>query len=332
MRRAGVGLGGVDVTLHRVGADTAGILEVRASETDGAFRFRLSRLPNPAASSDVYFASVEYQGILYFGPPVATPADLDSLYVVEVHDTARVDSGDAPVAVQTRTLVLEAADEGWWVTDLFELRNDGDRTLVTDQGVVWRHPLPPGAADIELGESDLEPDAVRFTDATVETAAPIPPGTRVYLFRYRLDEVDVRIPQRGSERFELLIREPAPVVEVEGLRAESPVSPEGTVTYRRFAGLELASGDIHVREDGGGGEGLPLPAMAAALALALAGLALWGVARGRRPEAVDGRSAIVLQIARLDEAYEATADPSAAETARYRAARERLAVRLRALD
>ncbi len=329
---AGEALPGVEVTLHRVGADTAGALESRSTDSLGEFRFQLPRVPNPAAHDEVYFASVEYHGIQYFGPPVVTVADLDSIYRVTVYDTALVRSEISPVAVQTRTLVLEPSDGAWSVTDLFELRNDGASTLVAPLGdPVWSHPMPERASGFELGESDIAPDAVTWTGGTVRTTAPIPPGVRLYLFRYQVpQEEDLRIPQTGSERFELLVREPAPAVAVDGLSAEAPVTPEGGVTYRRFAGLNVAPSTILVRESETQ-TGVPLRGIAVALALLLALAALWGVRRGGET-AEDRRARVVLRIARLDEAFEARTSPSDEEERRYKKERTRLAEQLRRLS
>ena len=326
--RGDAGVAGVEVTLHRVGPDTAGVLDVQSAGTSGSFTFRLPRLPNPAASDEVYFASVEYLGIMYFGPPISTPADLDSLYVIPVHDTAHVTDGAAPVVVQTRTVVLEQTQEGWAVTDLFEIRNETSNTLVTGaSNGVWSHPLPAGATGFELGESDLAADAVTFSGGGVVTSAPIPPGTRLYLFRYIVPEWDFTVPQHGSERFELLIREPARTVSVDGLRAEAPITPDQGVTYRRFAGLNLAPGVITVRETQQEG-GLPLAGLTVVLGMALALLGLWVFRRGdRTPE--DRRARLVLEIARLDEAHQGKPDLTQEEEARYRRRRDALAAKLR---
>lgn len=321
--RAGEGVPAAEVTLHRVGQDSAGVLDVQTANGDGSFRFLLPRLPNPSASDDVYFASVEYQGIMYFGPPISTPADLDSLYVIAVHDTAVVGEGTAEVAIQTRTLVLDQTQDGWSVTDLFELRNDTDRTLVPGGGLVWSHPLPLGASEFELGESDLPSDAVTFQDGLVTTSAPVPPGTRLYLFRYSVASPEFTIPQRGSERFELLIREPARAVEVDGLRSEAPITPDQGTTYRRFAGLDLVPSEIGVRESSQV-RGLPLAPLTLGLGFALALLGLWVFRRGSgSPE--DRRARIVLEIARLDEAFEGRSDPTPEEVSRYRRKRAALA-------
>lgn len=328
VHRGGSGVAGVPVTLHRVGQDTAGVLGVEPSGPAGAFRFRLPRLPNPAIAGEVYFASVEYQGIMYFGPAISTPADLDSVYVIEVHDTTQVPDGAAPLVIQTRTVVLEQMEEGWSVTDLFEIRNETSNTFVSGPtGSVWSYPLPSGATGFELGESDLAADAVDFSGGGVSTSAPIPPGARLYLFRYRIPDWDFDIPQRGSERFELLLREPARTVSVDGLRAEAPITPDQGVTYRRFAGLDIAPSAINVRE-ATEDRGVPLAGVTVVLGMALALLGLWVFRRGDG-SAEDRRARIVLNIARLDEAFHGQANPTAEDQARYRRRREALAAKLK---
>lgn len=322
--REGTGVAGVPVTLHRVGQDSAGVISVEPSDGDGRFRFLLPQLPNPAVTDEVYFASVEYLGIMYFGPPISTPADLDSLYVIDVHDTAVVSEAPAPIAIQTRTVVLEQSEDGWSVTDLFELRNDDPRTYVPGpNGRVWTHPLPGNATGFELGESDLAADAVQFENGGVVTSAPMPPGTRLYLFRYTVSGVELSVPQMGSERFELLIREPARTVDVTGLRAEAPITPDQGTTYRRFAGLDLAPAPILVQESSAN-RGLPLTALTVVLGVSLALLGLWVFRRGASSPQ-DRRARIVLEIARLDEAFEGQSDPTPEDTLRYQKRRRALA-------
>jgi len=97
VQRAGEPLGGSQVVLHRVDAVDAGALDTLVAEADGSFRFGLPTVPDPGGRGEIYFASVNHQGVLYFGPPVATAAELDSLYRIEVFDTLTAPPGGAEI-------------------------------------------------------------------------------------------------------------------------------------------------------------------------------------------------------------------------------------------
>ena len=72
------------VILHRVGPGGTGEVGEVTVGPGGAFEFLLPAVPVADSESDVYFASVEYDGVLYFGRAITTLEQLDSLYVVQV--------------------------------------------------------------------------------------------------------------------------------------------------------------------------------------------------------------------------------------------------------
>ncbi|MEX0979572.1 MAG: hypothetical protein WDZ89_00665 [Gemmatimonadota bacterium] len=349
------------VVLHRVTPGEAGEIDSVSVGTDGAFQLRLPHMPDPGARSEVFFASVRHLGILYFGPAISDPIQLDSLYSIEVFDTIVAPPDGAEVAVSVRNLFLEQTEDGWQATDLFQLRNDTDRTYVAAdarppsdasgsgvhaeadapdrQGAVWSYPLPPGASGFQIGQSDLPPDAVTFEGSTVRVSAPLPPGERLYLVRYLLPELELDLPMPGrTEVMELLILEPLPPLTVEGLRTDQPVELEPGSTYRRYAGSELDDVVITIRE-AEAERTLPMAWITVILALFLgvAGIyalskrpAMAGAPPGSGEEsAPETRSSIVREIAILDEAFGRAEEPSPAEEARYRARREALMERLR---
>ena len=125
------------------------------------------------------------------------------------------------------------------------------------------------------------------------------------------------------------------------------VEVEAGSTYRRYSGTSIGPGQVRVIEAEQRGD-LPLPWITVVVALALAGIALWvtrgmrtpvGVGgpsgpltgTGNRPgdSAAAGRQAILLEVARLDEAFEAEADPSPEQRAEYEARRAELLSHLR---
>lgn len=288
------------VVVHRVGPAFAGEMDSVAVAPDGTFELRLPGVDEEG--TEVFFASIRYDGVLYFGSAIHDPAGVDSVYAIQAYPALEVPAGTR-LPVRVRNLFIEASDSGWTVTDLFELANTGTSTLVApDGGASWSHRLPPGATDFRVGQSDLPPDDTRLVDGSLVTGAPIPPGESVYLVQYRVPEEGITIPNDSpTESVELLVREPAPDVSVSGLAHLDPVEVDGQ-TYRRFAATDLSPTVLEVvpGRRAEPRELIPWLGVALALLLALAGglLAL----RNQGPRA---RGDVLVQVARLDEAQAA---------------------------
>lgn len=330
--------GGI-VVLHRVAPDDAGEVDSVRVGPDGDFSIALPSVPDPGGRSEVYFASLRHQGVVYFGPPIAVAAQLDSLYRIQVHDTAAAPPGPASVPLAVRYLLVdplpEGAGEGWRVTDLLQLRNEGGRTLVAAEGPVWRYPLPAGAADVEVGTGDVAPGAVQADGDTVRVSMPLPPGERQVVLRYRVPALPLSIPAPGrTGQMEVLVREPAPSLDVTPLQAVESVEMEPGITYRRFAGVDLQDAVVRVAEGREPVE-LPVRTVMVVLGLVLAAAGLWGFLRPRAgPEAAtpprpvtpaERREALLLEIARLDERH----DRGDLDESAWRTRREELLALLR---
>ncbi len=325
------------VVLHRVTADEAGPVDSVRVDEEGSFRFALPGLPGANDARNIYFASVRRYGVLYFGSPIARPAQLDSIYTVQTYEPREVreDGEELPIAI--RNLFLTRTQEGWSVTDLFEVRNESEWTYVgADDGPVWRYPLPPEATNFQVGQGDLPSDAVEFADGMVTVSAPIPPGERLYIFTYTFPDLNFELPMPGTtEVIQMLISEPAPDLRVEGLERDRPVEMEPGVQYRRFAGENLADLSVSIAEEEEG-TGIPIREMAVLLALLLTGAAIWAVRRRQEEEApveapveITDREELLMAIAALDEEFEAKEGPSEEEEAHYRERRRELMERLR---
>lgn len=330
---------GATVVVHRVGIDESGPLDTVRSGFDGSFRFRFPRVPDPAGLQEFYFASVERDGVSYFGPLIQTVADLDSLYVVDTYDTTPAPPEGAALPVTARYTVLEQVENGGWTaTDLLHVQHEGDRTLVAAaSGATFVYPLPEGASDLEVGGTQVSPDAAALVDGNLRVTSAIPPGEREFIVRYRLPDPYVTLRYPGVTReAQLLIREPAPLLEVEGLPGVEPVDEAG-VTYRRFAGAEIRDATVEIRE----GEGEPLiPTrwLAVGLALLLASAALYAVLRPHasvagqpgvapapaRLSPFERRQRLLLEVARLDQAREEGRTDADEWAARRRALLEQL--------
>jgi hypothetical protein len=336
-------LPGAQVVLHRVSDDSAGEVDSVLAAADGTFRFDLPALPDPGAGGVIYFASVRHDGILYFGPALSRPIQLDSLYTVTTYDTVSAPAQGAPLPVGVRYLILEPEDAGRWrVTDLFEIEVQAGGTLVAREGgVTWSHPLPRGAEGVELGE---DPSGPRVVEGRLTTTAPLQPGMRQLVVRYVVDGLDgLRIPfAAATEEIELLVREPVPPLEVAGLVAIESVEMEEGIVYRRYSGTLPADTAVVLRA-GAGPRRLPLEWLVVIVALVLAGAGLFAVRRPRPDAAAaaavpggaaptvpppDARDRTLLEIARLDERLEQQ-DTSAGERRSLEARRAELVRRLR---
>jgi len=303
------------VVLHRVSPDGSGVVDETTVGRGGEFQFLLPGLADADVQGNIYFTSVDYEGVLYFGSGITALEQLDSAYVIHVFQSEEVPPEGVPLPLEVRTMFIEFAGEEWIVTDLFALDNRGTRTLVAqDDGVVWSYPLPPGATGAELGEGDMSPDAVTFEGGRVFVSAPLPPGDGLLMIRYRLEDLGATIPAPGrTELFEVLIKEPAPPLRIEGLAPVDVVALGPESTYRRYGGAELEDLNLTIveTEDRGAPPFEWFAVLTAMMLLAGGGLAY---ARPRRavPAGADlglGREALILEVARVDDVLAEAADP-----------------------
>jgi hypothetical protein len=333
-------LSGVTVVLHQVSSELSGEIDSVRAGPDGTFQLRLPRVPAHGVRSDVYFASVRHLGLLYMGPAITSPAQLDSLYLIQAYDTLSVPPGGATLPVSVRNLFLDKLEDGWQATDFFQLQQDGDRTLYSpEEGVVWRYPLPPTAQDFEVGQSDVAPDAVRFQGGDLALYAPIPPGDRFLLVRYRIAINDFTIPMPGrTGEMEVLVRTPGPSAEFPPLLPSTPLELEPGNVFKRFAATNLTDTRVEARVMAGSfkfrAEWLGL-----VLAAVLGGVGVFAY-RNRRPfegggagpEPAPGRNALILAIAQLDEAFDEGEGLTQTDKADYLARRGTLVEQLKRLS
>ncbi|HKJ01285.1 MAG TPA: hypothetical protein VJ997_02485 [Longimicrobiales bacterium] len=325
------------VVLHRVSSETQGEVDSVAVGLDGTFSVRLPAVPDPARS-EVYFASVRHAGILYFGQPINLPVQLDSVYEIHAYDTAMVAPQGQIVPVAAREIFLQANDDQQWdAVDLFQLRNDGTRTLVAREGgIVWSYPLPDGARDGTVSDMGLGAGAAEVREGRLIVTSPLPPGERMYVVRYVLDDPYVSVPlPEPTEALEILVREPAPPMKASGLQPMDPVEMEPGSAYLRFAAADLTSGQVGL-ERGQPASAPPVGWYSFILALALTGVGVWAVQSGASREAAPapapvGRQELLREVALLDEEFAHRASPSAEERGLYDARRRDLLRRIRAL-
>lgn len=300
------------VVLHRVSLQFSGEIDSVPVGDDGIFEIRVPEVTGDA-TDDVFFATIRYQDVLYIGEAItAQPESGGGSYVIQAYPAIPAAPGPG-ARIRVRNLFAEPLDPGpgWAVADYFELGNDTRATLVaSDQGPTWSHTLPPEATDFRVGRtSDLSAAMASFREGRVHVSAPMLPGERTYLFRYTISSDRFTVPmEETTGSMELLIRESAGEVAVTGLLSVPVVEIEG-VSYRRFAGRDMAPSVISVARGGDGGPLSSVSLAAVLLTLALAGAGAIVAARSRsarRPSASRRtRQEVLVAIARLDEEREA---------------------------
>jgi hypothetical protein len=320
---------GTRVVLHQVGRALQGPLD--STRTDRRGRFRFAFRPDTSA---LYLLSVRHAGIEYFSPPVHTnPERPDTAIRVIVYDT----SSTAPVSLEARHLVLTrpGEDGSRSVLDLIVLHNRGQRTRVAPDsaGASWVGLLPPGTIGLELGESDISPDAVTREGESLLVAAPLAPGEKQVTVQY--------VIPAGRKDLELRFTEPVSTVNVLAEEQDVVVSG-GTLaladsqvlqgrSFRRWTGAVPSGGTLRVALPGQAR--VPkwlLPSLVAALVLVLGG-ASWHLL-ARRPRTPTASPAVLFDaLATLDARYLGReGETSAEEWGSYQAERRRLKAQLEA--
>src|SRR5690606_932018 len=123
------------------------------------------------------------------------------------------------------------------------------------------------------------PDAAEIADGTLRVTSAIPPGEREFVVRYRVPDPFLTLTYPGTTpEAELLVREPAPPLEVPGLQAGQPVEMDVGVRYQRYVGRELQDAVVALREAIVPPE-LPLRWIAVGIALVLTAAGLFAVLR-----------------------------------------------------
>lgn len=334
-------LPGVMVVLHQVSSEASGEIDSIRAGPDGTFQLKLPRVPDHAVDAEIFFASVRHGGLLYFGTAITGPAQLDSLYLIQAYDTVSVPPGGAALTLSARNLFLDKVAEGWQATDFFQVRNEGDRTLFSpDEGVIWQYPLPPSAQEFQVGQADLAPDALRFQEGSLAVYAPIPPGERSFLVRYRIPQEDLTIPLPGStEQMEVLVRQPGPEVEFPPLAPAAPVELDAGNVFSRFEGVNLENSEVQGRVLSGSFR-FRAEWLALILAALLGGMGVFAFRAGgsgmrqdpRRVVTEGRRENLILAVAKLDEEYRRAAEENPQAHATYLAERKKLLAQLKRLS
>lgn len=291
-----ISLSGVEVSLHRVGRDTSGVVGVTTAGPDGQF---LLRIP-PPDSGDLFLATVRYEGVLYFGPPFHALDRAPSPYVVMAYP-ARPLADPSALTLSQRHLVVSPAADRLQVLDVAAAANDSAWTWTAPEGsgAVWRLAFPDAATAVSVDRRGVSRSEVRIGDGQAEVDAAVPPGGQRLVLQYELppgEEVSLSV-LRSVGALELLLAEP-------GRASVAGLEPMGTLPfqgreYRRYGARDLPAGAtvaFSIETGGGPGDGMSsvLPWILLALGVALLAAAAWSRRRLRgggevRYRAVDNR-------------------------------------------
>ena len=246
-------------------------------------------------------------------------------------------SSSAPVSLEARHLVVTQPGEDGSrnVLDLMVLLNGGQRTRVAPDsaGASWGGLLPSGTSGLELGESDVSPEAVARRGDSILVAAPLAPGEKQLTVQYAIPA--------GQKNLELRFAEPVSSVNV--LAEENDVLVSGGSlaladsqvfqgrSFRRWSGDVPAGGTLRIALPGRDRvPGWLLPSLVAAIVVVLAGTGWYFLVRQAQAPA-PSPAQLLDAIAALDARYLGReAETSSAEWVSYQTERRRLKAELEA--
>jgi hypothetical protein len=322
------------VVIHRVTPEEAGDIDSVSVQSDGSFTISLPNLPIPG-SGEVFLASARFDGVLYAGPAIADPIQLDSLYNIQAYFSEIAPAEGVAFPLMRREVWIDEGPVGWQVTDVLELRNPGNSTLIpeAEDGPVWRYPLPEGAIGGRVLQVGPVVGPARIDGAVLTASNPIVPADNYYIIQYDLESIEMDLPLPGETGLvQLLVREPGPAIQVEGLARQPSEEIEVGVSFMRWAGQSLRDQRVSIRI-GDESRARSVVWMSAILSIML--VAAGTLVIRRRPSPATGlalsrsRRDLLVEIATLDEEFTALQDPSQKAIAQYQQKRTALVEELR---
>jgi hypothetical protein len=227
------------------------------------------------------------------------------------------------------------------VVEAYEIANESDQTLVApdDAHPTWTAPLPAGAKDLQVGESDLSPAAISTANGRVRVTAPFAPGLKQLSFSYHIPQSSfpLQVPlEQSASVLELLLEEPKAQGRGAKLKPVAPATVERRV-FQRYLGSDAPAGssiEIEVPVIQAAANVRVYWEIAGALAvLMFGGLAAWyarthqrgaRATPGARPPRPDATETLARQIATLDEEFESASAPDDVTRTKYEERRREL--------
>jgi hypothetical protein len=271
--------------------------------------------------------TVEYNGAEYSTDKMVFYPDEDTK-TLDLPVYEPTESADG-ISIAEAHMIVQAVEGGLSIADLSAFENKGDRMYVgrveTDDGKkeTLRFSVPPDAANLNFIHG-LTPEGIVRTKTGFSDTASVLPGPRRVVFAYTLPlssgggsiEKTIEYP---TGKFLLLVSKSNEQVTVEGLAGGDTVKIENE-DFIRWSGENLAPGhEITIRfvnpaawKDYIKYAGIALLVLAVGGGILYSSLARGkgagaGEARknGKRESLMDRRSALIKEIAALDDAYEA---------------------------
>ncbi len=241
-------VGDVWVTIHRVGSDSAGPIDSMRTAADGRFRFRYTRTGKTDA---VYFVSASYDGIAYFSRPLAAGRTTGDDAAIVVFDTTSI---HFPLAIKGRHIIVSSPSVNGTreIVEAYEIANESDQTLISpdDAHPTFTAPTPPGVTKIQVGESDVSPDAITSVNGRVHVTAPFAPGLKQLSFSYVVPQSSfpMHLPVEDSTTvLEVLLEEPRAEARGATIKPQQPATIERRM-FQRYLGADAPKGSsIEVR-------------------------------------------------------------------------------------
>ena len=238
-------VGGVWVTLHRVGSDQAAPLDSVRADSRGRYEFNFRRTGDQQA---IYFVSAAYGGVAYFTPPLVHSLVRGQEAEIAVFDTT---SGHVPISVRGHHIIVSSVDANAVrsITEVFELANDSSVTKVAGtgtEGAVWTTSFPDRASGFQVTQGDVPADAVQFSGGRALIYAPLAPGLKQIAISYTIpaSAFPLRMPVlRDTQILEVLVEEEKGTVGGAKLKEVAPVALERR-SFRRFLADDVPANEV----------------------------------------------------------------------------------------
>ncbi len=323
----GAGVGNIMLTLHTYLNDTEQSAAGATTTTDAQGNFTFSGL-NPDPSYSYELGIDDYQGAQYTGSTLSFAKDETQKSVdMTVWDST---TSDAAISVEISHIVITPQQGSLMIMEFYNFKNSGDKSYVGTKPVTpdgkketIRFSLPPEATEIEYGMGLMDCCVVINQGALIDTMA-VEPGIREISFAYRVNYSGgtynlARTIDFPTDMINVLIEGEGIKVASENLTSMGQIDIEGT-PFTYLAGQQLArNASISTSLSG-----LPEGSIQGKLLWAGAGLAVVAVllavgypalrrrsqpqpalARGQGPRPTGNREALIEEIARLDDDFEA---------------------------
>jgi len=275
----GGSVAGVEVTLLTYVNDA--LMDTTTTSTDDEGKFQFDGI-NPEYE---YLVAANYMDVDYYYL-VEFELETATAYV-EVWVCDVTDSDDLIRSGLTHKIV-DIEEETLNITEVHWLVNDGDKTYVGTDGVLY-FTLPEGAFGFEAPEQ-LVIDFQLLEGDMVTYLVPFPPGERQLVYAYRLmkpDANELTIPLKvdyPTDSLEVMINGEDIEVSVSQLAPAEPVVADDGARFIHFQGKDLPRDtiiDLRLSNLSGGG-GFPLYILWVIIAVVVVGIAIYLMLRKKR--------------------------------------------------